>query len=388
MFIVFLRIAKKLCPTMIQDFLNNFTPDQYLVFWLVGAFVLAFFISFYTFPTLLYVAREKHLFDEPDVRSLHSHKVPTLGGVSIFLSLIVVITFTGAMLNTKILLLVMGALTILFFLGLKDDLTVLSPGKKFYGQLFAALLLIVFTDTRIIGFSKILDVDVLPYWLSVIFTLFVYILIINAYNLIDGVDGLAGTIALSSSIVFTIIFIIASEYSLATVSVALAGALIPFLRRNFSKENKIFMGDTGSMIVGFLLAFFTISFIYKAQTDVLAEYHKSAPALALAMLFYPLMDTFRIFALRIFVYKTSPFKADKNHVHHRFIDQGYSHVKTTLLIVGINVLIILIAFNCLHLNLNTQILFMLIYGTVLYCIPFALKRKTISNYIQNVVESN
>ena len=124
--------------------------------------------------------------DEPDSRSLHSDKTPTLGGIGIFFSIIVVITIVGAFLNTKVLLLVMGGLVILFFLGLKDDLTILSARKKFIGQLFAALLLIVFTDTRIIGFSSILEVYTLPYWVSIGFTLFVYILIINAYNLLPS----------------------------------------------------------------------------------------------------------------------------------------------------------------------------------------------------------
>ena len=359
---------------MLQKLLD-FNPQDHLAIWLIGAFVLAFLISYFTFPTILFVAKEKHLMDEPDSRSMHSSKVPTLGGVGIFFSLVVVITIVGALLNTKILLLVMGALTILFFLGLKDDLTVLSARKKFTGQLFAALLLIVFTDTRIIGFSKILDVDVLPYWISVLFTLFVYILVVNAYNLIDGVDGLAGTIGLSSSAIFMVLFIQAGEYSLATVAIALIGALVPFLMLNFSKKNKIFMGDTGSMIIGFLLAFFTVSFIYKAQTDVLAQYHKAAPALSLAILFYPLMDTFRVFFIRIFVLKVSPFTADKNHIHHRFIDYGYSPLATTLIIIILNLVIIGIAFNCLHLNLNTQIFCLLGYGCALYFIPFVIRKR-------------
>lgn len=359
---------------MLKTLLENFNPENSPIIWLISAFALAFLIAQQTFPTILYVAKKKHLMDEPDSRSLHSNNTPTLGGIGIFLSLVVVMTIVGAMLNTKVLLLVMGGLTILFFLGLKDDLTVLSARAKFLGQLMAALLLIVFTDTRIIGFSKILDVDVLPYWVSIFFTLFVYILIINAYNLIDGIDGLAGSIALLISLVFSVLFYNSGALSLATISVALIGALLAFLRLNFSSKNKIFMGDTGSMIVGFLLAFFTISFISQSQTNLESEYFKASPALALAMLFFPLMDTFRIFFIRIFILKKSPFEADKNHIHHRFVQSGFTHVQTTLCIVLINLLIIFIAFNMLHLNLNTQIGLLLVYGSVLYYIPFLLKR--------------
>lgn len=359
---------------MIKTLLDNFNPENNAVLWLIAAFVLAFVIAYQTFPTILYVAKEKHLMDEPDSRSMHSTRTPTLGGIGIFLGVIIMLTIVGAFLNTKVLLLVMGALTILFFLGLKDDLTVLSPGKKLLGQLFAATLLIVFTDTRIIGFSSILEVYTLPYWVSVGFTLFVYLLIINAYNLIDGVDGLAGTIALCVSGIFVYLFVSAQDLSLATIAIALCGSLLAFLRFNFSKSNKIFMGDTGSMIVGFLLAFFTISFINMAQVNENSEYFRASPALAFALLFYPLIDTLRIFFIRIVIHKTSPFKADKNHIHHRFIKIGYSHLMTTVLICSINVVIVCIAFNMLHLNLNTQIICLLLYGSVLYLIPFGLHK--------------
>ncbi len=359
---------------MIKTLLDNFSPEDHIALWLICAAVLAFVIAYHTFPTILYVAKKKHLLDEPDSRSLHSNKTPTLGGIGIFLSLIVVMTIVGAFLNTKVLLLVMGGLTILFFLGLKDDLTVLSARKKFIGQLFAALLLIVFTDTRIIGFSKILDVDTLPYWVSIGFTLFVYILIINAYNLIDGIDGLAGLVALSVSGIFAYLFVNANDLSLATIAIALCGALVAFLRLNFSKKNKIFMGDTGSMIVGFLLAFFVISFINMAQTNPESVYYSNSPALAFALLFYPLIDTLRIFFIRIFIHKKSPFKADKNHIHHKFIQSGFSHIRATITIVIINFIIICIAFNLLHMKLNNQIICLLLYGSLFYFLPFGVNK--------------
>lgn len=359
---------------MIETLLENFSPEDHTLLWLIGALVLAFLIAYRTFPTILYVAKIKHLMDEPDSRSLHSDHTPTLGGIGIFLSLIVVMTFVGAFLNTKVLLLVMGGLTLLFFLGLKDDLTVISARNKFIGQVFAAGLLIVFTNTRIIGFSSILDVYTLPYWVSIGFTLFVYILIINAYNLIDGIDGLAGTIALSVSGIFVYLFVKAGDLSLATIAIALCGALIAFLRLNFSNGKKIFMGDTGSMIVGFLLAFFTISFINMAQTNPDSIYFSNSPALAFALLFYPLIDTLRIFFIRIFILKTSPFKADKNHIHHKFIQHGFSHLRATLSIVFINFVIICIAFNLLDLKLNNQIICLLLYGSGLYLLPFGVNK--------------
>lgn len=367
---------------MLESIIQSFSPENHIILWLIGAFLMAFLIAHFSFPTILYVAKEKHLVDEPESRSQHDYTVPTLGGIGIFFSLIVVMTITGTMLNTKVLMLVMGAITILFFLGLKDDLTVLSVRKKFLGQLLAALLLIIFTDTRIIGFSKILDVDILPYWISVGFTLFVYILIINAFNLIDGIDGLAGSIALTASAIFTVLFVIDGEYSLATISIALIGALIPFLRLNFSQKNKMFMGDTGAMIIGFLLAYFTVNFISNAQTDIGSVYYKNSPAIALAILFYPLIDTLRVFSIRIFVLKRNPFQADTNHIHHRYLKLGLNHFSTTFILVITNVVVVFIAFNCFNMHLNNQILSLLLYGSVLYFLPFIFKR-----YFKRLIKS-
>jgi len=270
---------------MIQELLTYFNPLDYVALWLLAAFTIAFFVSMNTFPAIFMIAVKKQLMDEPGSRSVHSRRTPTLGGIAIFMSLVAVITTLGGLLETKVLLLLLGGMTILFFLGLKDDLLVLSPRKKFLGQLMAALVLIIFTDTRIMGFFGIFGITILPYWLSVMFTLFVYVLVINAYNLIDGVDGLAGCLALFASAAFTYIFLKTDDISMATIAVATIGALLPFLRLNFSNKRKIFMGDTGSMIIGFMVAFFAVRFISETQGDLSSSYSNSAPILAL--LFYP-----------------------------------------------------------------------------------------------------
>ena len=135
------------------------------------------------------------------------------------------------------------------------------------------------------------------------------------------------------------------------------------------------MGDTGSMIVGFLLAFFAVSFISQSQSSPECYFFLGAPALVLAMLFYPLADTFRVFFIRVVLLRTSPFHPDNNHIHHRFIKAGFCHRTTTGIVVVINFLIIVIAYNLLHLNLNLQICLLFVYGSLLYSIPFMFKRK-------------
>lgn len=355
---------------MIQELLTYFDPLEYIGIWLLTAFLLAFFISRMTYPAIIKVAEAKHLMDEPCARSMHSTKTPTLGGIGIFFSLVVVVTTIGGLLDTKILLLLLGGMTILFFLGLKDDLLILSPRKKFIGQLLAALVLIVFTDTRILGFYGLFGITILPYWVSVLFTLFVYILIINAYNLIDGVDGLAGTLALFACAAFAFLGYKTDDITMLTIAVGAIGSLLPFLRLNFSKKNKIFMGDTGSMILGFLISFFAVRFMSGTTAAKINLFHNSAPILALSILFFPLLDTLRIFVIRVVVHKKSPFEADQNHLHHGFINMGYSHIKTTTCIVSINAILFIIMYLLKEVNIHLQFICLVVIGSFLYSVLF------------------
>ena len=355
---------------MVRELLENFNPQDYIVWLVLFAAIIAFITSVFSYPAIFNVATAKNIMDASDIRSSHLGKVPVLGGIGIYLSVVVAITIIGALLDTKSLLLILGGITLLFFLGLKDDILILSPRKKFTGQLLAALLLIIFTDTRIFGLSGMFGVKVMPYWLSVSFTLFVYMLIINAYNLIDGIDGLAGSLALVASLAFGYVFYEYNDISMMVLASAVCGALLPFLYLNFSKRNKIFMGDTGSMILGFIISVFAVKFINSSERMSDSLYRLSSPVITLAILFFPLLDTFRIFLIRIFIHKSSPFKADKNHVHHRFLQLGFSHAKTTLFIVSFNIILILIAFLGRNLEINQQIGILLISGTILYMSTF------------------
>lgn len=360
---------------MIKTILDNFNCAEYIEPFLLCTFILALIISYSSFAPLMYVAIKKQLVDVPDSRSEHSKIVPTLGGVSVFISLVLVMSLAGALLNSKMFLILTGGTTMLFFLGLKDDLIVLSPKKKFLGQLLVSFLLVIITDTRLIGFSNIFSVVELPYIVSVLFTVFVFILIVNAYNLIDGVDGLAGSVALCAAIVFGVLFYQTGNNDAATVAFILAGALIPFLRVNFSSKRKMFMGDTGSMIIGFLLAFFAVRFIADSQINEASVYHNSAPVISIAILFFPLLDTLRIFIIRIFVLKTSPFQADKNHIHHHLVKLGLNHKKTTAVVVLINALVIVLAFMLINIEIHFQLAILILLGTMLFTLPFAVKAK-------------
>lgn len=359
---------------MLTDLLQKISPEQYPITWLLFACVLGYLFCAASIPSVLFVSHKRQLMDEPDERSSHYKSIPNLGGVAIFISLMLVITFIGAFLNTRILMLVMGALTILFFMGLKDDLAKISVRAKLLGQIAAILLLVIFTNTRILSFSGVFGLGVLHYEVSIVFTIFVFLLLINAINLIDGIDGLAGSVGVSSCFILGMFFYEESMMSFAVLAAAMLGALVAFLKYNFSVKQKLFMGDTGSLVIGFLLAFLIVSFINKEQAAEAMTYHNAAPILAFAVMFYPLADTIRIFFLRIFKYKRNPFVADRNHIHHYFTDLGYSHKRSTLYIVFMNLIIIAIAYMLKDLNINIQLAALLIYGPLLYASTFMVRK--------------
>ncbi|MHA7943031.1 glycosyltransferase family 4 protein [Formosa sp. 3Alg 14/1] len=333
-------------------------------------FLLALVTAFLAFPTIIFIAHAKQLVDVPDKRSVHSKTVPTLGGIGIFFAVAIVLTLCGAFLDAKLLMPIVGALIILFFLGVKDDILILSPKKKMLGQIIAALMVILITDIRITTFSGILGLEDLPYFISIGFTLFVFILIINAYNLIDGLDGLAGSVGLLVSMFYGFLFFNMQEMSLTVVSLALVGALIPFLYFNFSKVRKIFMGDTGSMVVGFLLAFQSVAFISINQLNPMAQFHLNAPIIVLAILFFPLLDTLRIFYVRVVILKKHPFSPDKNHIHHHMLQLGLKHWQVTLVISIASTSVLIGALLAQGLNVNFQLLIVILAGLLMFSLPF------------------
>lgn len=346
--------------------------------WIMLTFVLGFGFCILSIPSILFVSHDKRLMAEPEARSSHHLSTPTLGGVAIFISMMLVITFIGAFLDTRTLMLIMGAITILFFFGLKDDLATISSGTKVLGQLAAILLLVVFTDTRILSFSGIFGVEMLPYEVSILFTVFVFLLLINAVNLIDGIDGLAGSVGAVCCLVLGILLFKEGNMSLASLAAALFGALIGFLRYNFSVSKKIFMGDTGSLVIGFILAFLSVSFVNIEQSNLDLSTLHSSPILTFAIVFYPIADTTRIFFLRIFKYKRNPFTADRNHIHHHYTNLGYSHKKSTFFIVGINLFIISLAYLLKDQDVNVQLAALLFYGPLLFASTFAVRK--VKNY--------
>ena len=304
-----------------MTYFYDFMLNPYILAFLGG--LLAFVLANRIIPVIIYTVRVKNLMDEPGDRSAHSTKTPTLGGVGMFVAFAVSLILFGILVGlerpdlVKLLSLVLATI-ILIFLGIKDDLIALAARKKFLGQLISTGIVIFLTDVRITSFEGLLGIGELPYLVSVLFTVFVFILVINSFNLIDGIDGLAGTISIIASLSFGLFFLLNNDFLMVLVSFSLIGAISAFLRYNLSGTRKLFMGDSGSMVIGYLLAYQGIRFLELNLSEASTFTISNGPVLLLAILSFPLLDTLRIFIIRARE-RRSPFDADRNHIHHRLL---------------------------------------------------------------------
>jgi UDP-GlcNAc:undecaprenyl-phosphate/decaprenyl-phosphate GlcNAc-1-phosphate transferase len=318
---------------------------------LIGS-VIAFLITFSAIPIIIRVAEMKHLFDVPDDRKVHANPVASLGGIGIFAGFIIAMLIAVPAVEGTELQYLAAAFLIIFFLGLKDDIVVLTPLKKFLGQLLAAFIIVYKGGIVIESLHGFLGFEKMPIIFSLAFTYLTIIVITNSFNLIDGVDGLAGTLGLLTTICFGVYFFMAQQPLYSVMSFGMAGSLVAFLIYNVSPA-KIFMGDTGSLLLGLLNSILVIKFIQVATEPTATVYLPSAPAIGFAILFVPLFDTLRIFSFRI-LSRRSPFSPDRNHVHHLLLEKGCSHNMVTLLAVSFN--IVIAALTILGRNLNMTFL--------------------------------
>ena len=326
---------------------------------LLLAFLTSFSVVLLATPSLIKVAKLKHLVDEPgEDRKLHTTSTPTIGGVIIFSAFIFscFLWFTLPQEQTiealEEFMYLMASLILLFFVGVKDDIIGMSPMKKLVAHLIVGFIIVVMGEIRITGFHGLLGMDVeLPEYGSIFISIFVYIVIVNAINLIDGVDGLASGVVFIASIAFCLWFAYSGQTHWALVSIALCGALLGFLVFNFNPA-RIFMGDSGSLIIGAIVSVLAIELV-ESPTDFLPVdfQHVSTPILAMTILAYPLLDTLRVFSIRAAKGK-SPLSADRNHLHHRMLDKDNRPKKVVIVVYVFSLLMIAQAFFLQFANPN------------------------------------
>lgn len=296
---------------------------------LIGC-LFSFIVTFYAIPVIIKIAELKKLYDIPNERKVHVNPIPSLGGLGIFVgfitSLLLTVTFAGIYPEFQYYT---AALLIIFFLGLKDDIMVLTPWKKLIGQIVVATILVFKAKLLIAGMDGFLGIGKMDTMGSYLLTYFTILVIINAFNLLDGVDGLAGSVGFISCVVFAILFLMGGNIAYSVLGFTMAGSILAFLIYNYAPA-KIFMGDTGSMLIGTVNVILAVKFIEIAPSFQAVNLKASA-ALGFGIILMPLLDTLRVFALRIFS-RRSPFSPDRNHLHHLLLDCGFSHLAVTLTI--------------------------------------------------------
>ncbi|QXV67094.1 undecaprenyl/decaprenyl-phosphate alpha-N-acetylglucosaminyl 1-phosphate transferase [Mucilaginibacter achroorhodeus] len=355
-----------------QEYLGTY----YFVYYLFIA-TFSVLITLLAIPSILHVARTRHLYDDVGhFRKQHDHGIPRLGGVAIFVSFTITLLLFSIVDKSIPVSYILAASIVLFIMGIKDDLSGVNPSTKFLIQLVVAILLVTVGKIRFTSMYGVFGYHEIPYLVSAVLSSLFIILIINAFNLIDGIDGLAGTTCIIVNGTFAALFIYMGHYELATVALAIVGAVLGFLRYNLTPA-KIFMGDAGSLLIGLISAILAVKLVElnRFTATGAAPAIISAPALTFAILIGPIFDTLRVFVLRVFTGK-SPFLADRNHIHHRILGLGFTHLQTVLLLAIVNIGLIFIAYFFSYLGNFT--LMMIIVALSMFCnwmVTFALRNR-------------
>ncbi|MFB2118129.1 glycosyltransferase family 4 protein [Parapedobacter sp. 2B3] len=315
--------------------------EIYLLFF---SFLFSCIITLYAVPSLIKLAYKKRLFDDPalEERKIHKYRTPNLGGIAVLISFAFTacLCISGNILPYANYIFASGLL--IFSVGLKDDLAALNPYKKFLGQTVTALIVVYFADIRLTSFYGVFGIHDIHPVVSYPFTSLLIVFIINAFNLIDGINGLLGSVSMIVSLTFGYIFFQMEEYGLAILAVSMAGSVLGFLRYNLGKA-RIFMGDAGAYTIGFIVSVLAIQFIELNKpgevTAMVNSFGRAVPAVAIAILIIPIFDTLRVIVIRL-VQGKSPFMADRNHLHHRLLDTGMTHTQATLVLSTFNIVMI------------------------------------------------
>ncbi|MGE5357016.1 MAG: glycosyltransferase family 4 protein [Deltaproteobacteria bacterium] len=329
------------------------------MFNIILAFITAFLLTFRAIPSIIYLSKAKKLYDIPDERKSHTEVIPRLGGIGIFAGLLFSIILWSPFQYLGDLQYVLAAFIIIFLIGAKDDIVPVTAYKKFVSELFAASIIVFFANIRITSFYGIFGIGEIPYLWSIAFSIFVIIALINAINLIDGVDGLAGSIGIVIAFVFGYWFYKVDRIELAVVCFATIGSVVAFLYYNYSPA-KIFMGDTGSLLLGLVSSVLAISFLeFNHDIKNSAFFIPAGPVFAVAILIIPVFDTLRVMVLRILKSK-SPFEPDRNHLHHILIDIGLSHLQVTFTLVAGNIFFISLIYLLREININLLLMLLVV----------------------------
>jgi UDP-GlcNAc:undecaprenyl-phosphate/decaprenyl-phosphate GlcNAc-1-phosphate transferase len=312
---------------------------------------LTSFVVAYTFlPFVIRFSKKKKFVAVPDQRRIHKRVTPSLGGVAIFLGFTLGTLCWSEQAQWPHTLFLLPILIIPFILGLLDDLIHLTPVAKLIGQFITSSLIFFILDIRLNSFYGLAGDFQIPYVVSYGITLLTVVVITNSLNLIDGIDGLAATFSFIAALFFGSWFFFTGVSEYAIVCFALCGGIVAFLFQNW-EPSKIFMGDTGSMVIGTSLSIIMIHFInhnYGLEEDHPLKFRGSI-ATALSVMIIPIMDTTRIIIIRLYK-NISPFHADKRHIHHALVRLDLTHRQVVYILAIVQVFFISLAILLRRVN--------------------------------------
>ena len=340
-----------------------FDTDYNILF----AFLTSLIITYVAIPKVIFFAEKFRLADVPGERASHETSVPIFGGIAIFSGVIFSLLFWG-MLDSMQFILV--SFVVVFFVGVIDDLLSLSPFRKLLGQIIAILLVIYLGEIQIDSMHGVLGVQDLPDLIATLFTVFVVIVITNAFNLIDGVDGLASGIGFISSFCFGVVSLLMKQYDMAMIAFSLMGSLLAFLKYNFHPA-RIFMGDTGSLLIGMTLSVLAINLIDTGLVTDTIHLPNKGPLLAIVFLAIPLFDSLRVFIVRISGGR-HPLHPGRGHIHHALLDLGFGHKKSTLILYVFSFFIAGFSYFMIDMALGLAIFILTVIVLSCMAVPFIM----------------
>jgi UDP-GlcNAc:undecaprenyl-phosphate/decaprenyl-phosphate GlcNAc-1-phosphate transferase len=336
------------------------------------AFVTAFVVAMIVMPVLIRVIYRFKLFDVPDGRKEHVAPIPTMGGIASVIGMAVGCMLWFQFTRDIVTVSFLFSIAVLLAIGMMDDMKNLPARYKFAIQLSVALL-IAFSGVRITSFNGLFGIYELSSSAQYTFTILALTGITNAFNLIDGIDGLAGGLGFMCLIILGIFLTLSGDSNIAILAFALGGGLLGFLYYNFNPA-KIFMGDTGSLVLGFVIAVLCVRLI-QLNVGVNNPVLPHSPVFALSVVAIPVFDTLRVFALRIWNGR-SPFSPDKNHIHHLLTNNGWGHNIAAKLLCAVHAIVLILGY---FLKDVSQTAGLLILFALLSIIVFVFKKlKTIS----------
>ena len=313
-----------------------------LCYTIIIPFFTALLLVGWIHPRLVKIALLKNIVDNPDARKLQRTPVPVLGGVAVFFGVVIAIGCMSSVVDCSGLPVVIMAMMAMLYTGTMDDILSLSPGLRFVIEIVVVLLLIFVGGYCIDDFHGLWNLGRFSYWYAVPLTVVAAVGIINAINLVDGVNGLSSGYCIMACLIFGTLFFLAGEAPMTILAAVSVGALIPFFLHNvFGKTSKMFIGDGGTLVMGVVMSVFVIAILQNgSRVAAYVNPNVGLVPFTLAVLSVPVFDTLRVMSTRI-LKGTSPFRPDKTHLHHMFIDLGCSHVATTLAILGVNMFVVL-----------------------------------------------